>query len=135
MVLFDGVCNLCNAWVRWLLERDRAEVFRLASLQSRAARELLSAHLGAEEIDALPDAIVLVDDAGVHTRSTALIRIASRLGFPWRLAVVARAVPRFVRDPIYGFVARHRYRWFGHRDACMVPTPETAARFLRLPAA
>ena len=130
VVLFDGVCNLCNAWVRWLLERDRAGVFRLASLQSRAAREVLSGHMRAEEIDALPDAIVLVDDAGVHTGSAAVLRIAGRLRFPWKAAVVGLAVPPFVRDPLYRFVARNRYRWFGHREACMLPTPELADRFL-----
>lgn len=130
VVLFDGVCNLCNASVQWLLERDRAGRLRYASLQSAVAREILSEHLGQDEIEALPDAIVLVDEAGVHTSSTAALRIAGTLGLPWKALVVFLAVPRVVRDALYRWVARNRYRWFGHRDTCMVPTPEVAGRFL-----
>ena len=130
VVLFDGVCNLCNAAVQWLVERDPAGRFRYASLQSDAARALLSAHLGEDGIEALPDAMVLVDEAGVHTRSTAALRIAAKLGLPWKALAVLLVVPRFVRDGVYRFVARNRYRWFGHREACMVPTPELARRFL-----
>lgn len=130
VVLFDGVCNLCNAAVQWLVERDPTGRFRYASLQSAAARGLLSARLGEGEIAALPDAMVLVDEVGVHTRSTAALRIAGRLGLPWKALAVFLVVPRFARDAVYRFVARNRYRWFGHREACMVPTPHLAERFL-----
>lgn len=130
VVLFDGVCNLCNAWVGWLIERDRAGLFRYASLQSDAARELLSAQLTADEIDALPDAILLIDDSGVHTRSTAALRVAGKLGLPWKALVALLVIPRFARDAVYRFGARNRYRWFGLRDMCMAPAPELAARFL-----
>ncbi|MGD2067728.1 MAG: thiol-disulfide oxidoreductase DCC family protein [Gemmatimonadota bacterium] len=130
VVLFDGVCNLCNASVQWLLERDRAGSLRYASLQSAVARELLSEHLSDDEIEAIPDAIVLIDGAGVHTSSTAALRIAGKLGLPWKAFVVFLAVPRGLRDSLYRWVARNRYRWFGHRDACMVPTPGVAERFL-----
>ena len=130
VVLFDGVCNLCNAAVQWLIERDPTGRFRYASLQSTVAHGLLSAHLSDEAIEALPDAIVLVDDAGVHTSSTAALRIAGKLGLPWKALAAFLVVPRFARDAVYRFVARHRYRWFGHREACMVPTPELAERFL-----
>jgi len=130
VVLFDGVCNLCNASVQWLVERDRAGRFHYASLQSDAARRLLSERLSEGEIEALPDAVVLVDEEGVHTRSTAALRIARALGFPWRALALLLVVPRVLRDGVYRFVARHRYRWFGHREACMLPTLEVAARFL-----
>lgn len=130
VVLFDGVCNLCNAAVQWLIERDPRGTFHYASLQSEAAGTLLSRHLGPDEIAALPDAIVLVDESGVHTRSSAALRIAGKLGFPWKALPAFFVLPRFVRDGIYDFIARNRYRWFGHREACMVPTPELSARFL-----
>ncbi|HSM06482.1 MAG TPA: thiol-disulfide oxidoreductase DCC family protein [Longimicrobiales bacterium] len=130
VVLFDGVCNLCNAWVRWLLEHDPEGRYRLASLQSAAAREVLAARLTPEEIAELPDAIVLVDASGVHTRSAAVLRIAGGLGWPWKALSAFRAVPAFARDAVYRLVARNRYRWFGHRDTCMLPSPEVMERFL-----
>jgi predicted DCC family thiol-disulfide oxidoreductase YuxK len=130
VILFDGVCNLCNAWVQWVIERDRAERFRFASLQSAAARNVLLAHLTQDEIEALPDSIVLVDAEGVHTRSTAVTRIARRLSLPWRALAGFVVVPPFLRDAVYRFVASRRYQWFGHREACMVPTSDVAARFL-----
>lgn len=123
-ILFDGVCNLCNAAVLWVIRHDPEAVFKLASLQSQAARELL----GDAQVD-LPDSIVLVDDDGVHTRSDAAIRIARRLGRPWLMARTGW-VPRFIRDSVYNLVARHRYRLFGKRESCMVPTPELRSRFL-----
>lgn len=130
VVLFDGVCNLCNAAVRWVIERDRSGTLRYASLQSEAAASILGEYLTPEEVEALPDAMILVDDAGVHTRSTAALRIAGRLGLPWKAMIGFLWVPRILRDGIYRFIARNRYRWFGHREACMVPTPELAERFL-----
>lgn len=127
LVLFDGVCNLCSASVRWIVARDRAERFRFAALQSDAAREALAAARAPAE---LPDSVVLVADGRVLVRSDAAIGIARRLGFPWSLAAAALVLPRFVRDGIYGWIARNRYRWFGKQDACMVPTPALRARFL-----
>ena len=127
VVLFDGVCNLCNASVRFILARDRRQVFRFAALQSRAARRALeTAGAGPAGLDS----VVLVDDRGVHTQSEAVLRIAARLGLPWSLLAAGRVLPRGVRDAIYASVARHRYRWFGRRDACPRPTPALRARFL-----
>lgn len=129
VILFDGVCNLCNAAVQWVIERDRDARFTFASLQSQAATEVLRG-AGVETPDSLPDSIALVDDEGVHLRSDAAIRIARGLGFPYSLVGLTRPVPRFVRDGVYDWVARNRYRWFGRRDTCMLPTPDRAARFL-----
>jgi predicted DCC family thiol-disulfide oxidoreductase YuxK len=125
VILFDGVCNLCHAAVAW--ERDKGLVFRFASLQSAAARDVLTA---AGQTAELPDSVVLVDEQGVHTRSAAAIRVARRLGFPWSLAVLASPLPGFFRDAAYAWVARNRYRWFGRRDSCLAPSPEWAGRFL-----
>ncbi len=130
LVLFDGVCNLCNGAVRWILKRDDGAVFRFGSLQWESARSAIVARLGAEGLGELPDSIVLVDEDGLHTRSTAALRIAARLGAPWSAFAVLMVFPRPVRDGVYDWVARNRYRWFGRKDHCMVPSPEVSARFL-----
>ena len=130
LMLFDGVCNLCNATVQWVLKRDKAERFYFASLQSDAALEELAKADPALDVATLPDSIVLVDEAGIHTRSTAALRIARRLGFPYTILGAAMLVPRPIRDRVYDFVARNRYQWFGRQETCTVPTPELTSRFL-----
>ncbi len=127
LILFDGVCNLCNASVQWVIRHDRRGAFRFASLQSRAGRQALE-KFGAGGM--LPDSVVLIDATGVHISSDAVIGIATRLGLPWNFIGAARIVPRVIRDGMYGWVARNRYRWFGRQNACMVPTPELRERFL-----
>jgi predicted DCC family thiol-disulfide oxidoreductase YuxK len=124
IVLFDGVCNLCSVAVNWIIDRDHRRVFRFASLQSEVARELLA------QCGPVPDSIVLIDEAGIHYRSTAALRIARRLGFPWSMAIVARVLPLSIRDAIYRWIARNRYSWFGRTETCRIPTPERASRFL-----
>lgn len=128
VVLFDGVCNLCAGTVQFVIGRDPAQHFRFASLQSPAAARLLAE---AGVTAPLPDSIVLVDDAGVHVRSAAALRIAHHLRFPWNLSSAFLVVPRPLRDWAYDLVARHRYGWFGRQDICMVPTPDLRSRFLR----
>jgi predicted DCC family thiol-disulfide oxidoreductase YuxK len=127
IIFFDGVCNLCNASVVWLLQHDRRARFRFASLQSDAARRLLAEHARAA---ADPDSVLLLDGDGLHVRSDAALRIAAQLGLPWSLAGVAWVLPRAVRDALYRWIAANRYRWFGRRDACLMPRPEWASRFL-----
>lgn len=126
LLLFDGVCNLCNAAVQWVIARDPKGRVQLASLQSDAARKELDA--AGTSADDLPDSMVLIDKAGVHTRSTAAIRVAMALGFPYALLAVFLIVPRPVRDVVYAWIARNRYRWFGRRDSCMMPTPDLRER-------
>jgi len=123
VVLFDGVCNLCNAVVRFILARDPEGHFRFASLQSEAARRLLGDGQTAETI-------VLLEAGKTYTKSTAALRIARGLRFPWPLLYAFVAFPRPLRDLFYDWVARHRYRWFGRRESCMVPTPEVHERFV-----
>ena len=130
VVLFDGVCNLCSASVQWIIERDPEARFRFASLQSTAARDLLAAHGVTIDQEADPDSVLLVDESGVHMHSDAALRIARGLGWPWASLHGLRFVPRFVRDAAYRLVARNRYRWFGRKDACWLPTPDLRARFL-----
>jgi predicted DCC family thiol-disulfide oxidoreductase YuxK len=123
--LFDGVCNLCNSTIVWILSHDRKREFQFASLQSEAARGLLGSRL-----ERLPDSIVLIDEDGVHVESEAGLRIAGRLGFPYSLLRLSRVLPRALRDAAYRFVARNRYRWFGRRDRCALPKTEWQDRFL-----
>jgi predicted DCC family thiol-disulfide oxidoreductase YuxK len=127
VILFDGVCNLCNASVRWVIAHDRAARFRFASLQSRAGRELLAA---AGWPAGRPESIVLIEGAQAWGRSDAALGIARRLGFPWSLAAAGVIVPRALRDAVYDWVARNRYRWFGRKDACEAAPPALRGRFL-----
>jgi predicted DCC family thiol-disulfide oxidoreductase YuxK len=127
VILFDGVCNLCNGFVQFVIARDPAGRFRFAPLQSDAARRLLGGRDAPQE---WPDSIVLVEDGGVFTRSTAALRVARGLRFPWPLAYAFVGVPRPLRDWVYDIVARNRHRWFGRRDVCMLQTPELRARFI-----
>lgn len=130
VLLFDGVCKLCDASVRWVVARDRRRVFRFAALRSAAGAALLAAagaHGGGL------DSVVLVEGARVWTRSRAAIEVLRRLGFPWALAAVALVVPRVLRDGAYDLVARRRYAWFGRHEQCLLPTPELSERFLDAP--
>ncbi len=127
IVLFDGVCNLCHGFVRFVLDHDRDARFRFAPLESALGRALLL-RAGLDP-DAL-DNVVLIDDAGAHLRSDAALRIARSLGAPWSWAWLLVAIPRPLRDGVYDFVARHRYQWFGRKDVCPLPRPEWRARFL-----
>lgn len=128
IVLFDGVCNLCNGTVQFIIDRDPEGQFAFAPLQSRFARELLAAHGREAAID--PDTVLLVEDGVVYDRSTAALRIARRLRGPARLTYPLTIVPRGVRDAVYRVVARNRYRWFGKSEVCRVPTPEERGRFV-----
>jgi predicted DCC family thiol-disulfide oxidoreductase YuxK len=127
VVLFDGVCNLCNGSVQFIVRHDPEGRFRFASLQSEAGQALLRRH-GMDPAEL--SSVVLVEGGRAHTRSDAALRIAGGLPGAWKAAGALRAVPRPLRDLVYGWVARNRYRWFGKQDACMIPTPELRARFL-----
>ena len=126
VILFDGVCNLCNGFVQFVIARDPAAQFRFGALTTPAAQDLLRA----AGVTNAPDSIVLLEDDGVYFQSDAALRIVRRLTFPWPLAYGLVVVPRFVRDWVYDIIAARRYKWFGRRDACMVPTPDLKQRFL-----
>ena len=126
VLLFDGVCNLCNGLVQWVIERDDGQ-FRFAPLQSAAGRRLLERHdLPVDDLDT----VVLVVDGKCYTKSAAALRVLRRLGPPYSLGYPLVAVPRRLRDRAYDLVAEHRYGAFGRRDACMRPAPERQERFL-----
>ena len=127
MLLFDGVCNLCNASVQWVLKHDKKNRFRFAALQSDTGRMLLErVGLSNEKLET----VVLVDGDRFFTHSDAVLEIARRLGGIWSLARVGRIVPRPIRDALYMWIARNRYRWFGKKEQCMLPSPEWKGRFI-----
>ena len=127
IVLFDGVCNFCNGAVRFIIRRDPRGRFRFASLQSDVGRRLLEQQGFA---DVSPETIVLIDDDGCHTRSTAVLRICRNLSGLWPMLTPLGLIPRSLRDAVYAAFARRRYRWFGELPVCPVPPPEIADRFL-----
>ena len=130
VILFDGECNFCNATVRWTAKRDKCKRLHFAPLQSPAARRIIAFADPGIDFEALPDSVVFVDEDGIHTDSTANLRIARHLRFPWFLLVLAQIIPRPLRDAAYRLFIRNRYRWFGRSDACPAPPPGLAARFL-----
>jgi len=127
VILFDGVCNLCHGAVRFIIRRDRAARFRFASLQSdgHRAQFAVTGRVG-EPIDS----ILLVEAGRTYDRSTAALRIARRLDGAWPLLYAFIIVPRPLRDAVYAWIARNRYRWFGRLDTCPLPDPRLADRFL-----
>ncbi|NMO14973.1 DUF393 domain-containing protein [Pyxidicoccus fallax] len=128
VVLFDGVCNLCNGAVNFIIDRDPSARFRFAALQSAQAASLLAPLGRVPEAD--PQSFILVEDGRVYERSSAALRVARKLPGAWKLFYAFIVVPTPIRDAVYRFIARNRYRWFGKADACRMPTPELRARFL-----
>jgi predicted DCC family thiol-disulfide oxidoreductase YuxK len=127
VVLFDGVCNFCEGTVNFIIARDPQAYFRFAALQSPAAHRLLERCASPPPTS---DSLVLVEREKCYTRSTAALRIARRLRSPWFLLYGLIIVPRPIRDALYDWFARNRYRWFGKRDECLVPDTDTRRRFV-----
>lgn len=127
IVLFDGVCNFCNASVNFLIDRDPEARFVFGALQSEEGLAALKDH-GLE--DGYFDSIVLIDGEKVLTASDAVLEISGHMTGAWPMLRVFRIVPRFIRDAVYNWIARNRYAWFGKQDTCRIPTPEYRARFL-----
>ncbi|WP_423179514.1 thiol-disulfide oxidoreductase DCC family protein [Stenotrophomonas sp. CASM110] len=127
VIVFDGVCALCNRWVRFLLRFDRKGRYRFAAMQGERGSALLRSH-GLDPQD--PASFLLLDAQGAWIDTDAILRVLAGLDGAWRLTGVLRMVPRGWRDAAYRALARNRYRWFGRNDACHLPAPEQAARFL-----
>ena len=125
-MLFDGVCNFCSDSVNFIIRHDTGNKFVFAPLQSEKGVELRQQY----GIDDKIDSIVLIEDGRAFTRSAAALRIAKGLGGIWAVAYILIVIPRPVRDYLYELFAKYRYRLFGKKDECMLPTPEVRARFL-----
>lgn len=140
VLLFDGTCNFCDGAVHFVIDHERGgSDLKFAALQSEGAEKLLLDAMGEERARAIrsgtdgsgdPDSVVFIEDGKAYTHSAAALRVARHLRAPWRWLRVFWIVPRPVRDAVYRWFARNRYRWFGKTDACRVPTPELKARFL-----
>ena len=126
IVLFDGVCNVCDATVNFIIDHDRAAIFHFASLQSDAGRRLCREHGIPENFDT----IAFIKDGRAYVRSAALLEIAKGLDGAWPILFSLVVLPRPVRDRAYRYFAEHRYAWFGKAESCRVPTPELLRRFL-----
>lgn len=127
VIVFDGVCLLCNRWVQFIIRHDKQEQFMFASMQSVAGKTMLEKH-GLNPDD--PLSFLLVDESGGHVNTDAIIRILTRFGRVWKVVNVLRIIPAFIRDSSYRVIARNRYRWFGKRESCMVPNAAIANRFV-----
>jgi predicted DCC family thiol-disulfide oxidoreductase YuxK len=127
VILFDGVCNMCNGFVNFVIKRDKKNLYKFASLQSVYGRGLL-AHYGYNTLEY--ETMFLYDGKNIQTRSDAVMTVVSSLGGLWKLCAIYKIVPRFIRNGMYDFMARRRYRIFGRSETCMVPTPEVKSRFV-----
>lgn len=127
IILFDGVCNLCNSSVQFVIKHDTQQKFKFASLQSDVAKSIL--HDLAADTNSF-NSVILVEEGKVHYRSTAALRIAKQLSFPYNLLYAFIIIPPFIRNAVYDYIAKNRYKWFGKQEECWVPTPELADRFI-----
>ena len=127
IILFDGVCNLCNGAVQFIIRHDKKNTFMFTSLQSETGQKLLAQYnLPLDELNSF----ILIENNKAYTRSTGALKVAKKLNgiFPMLYSFII--IPKILRDSIYDLVARNRYKWFGKKDECMIPTPQLKARFL-----
>ena len=126
IIFFDGVCNLCNGFVDWLMKADKKGIFKVASLQGETAKQMLkdpAVYTGLASV-------ILFDEEGEHKKSAAVCRILKRLGGIYQVLGIFCFIPEGLRNGLYDFVAKNRYRWFGVRQTCRLPAPREQERFL-----
>jgi predicted DCC family thiol-disulfide oxidoreductase YuxK len=127
IILFDGICNLCNGSVQFVIKHDKDGHFKFAALQTAAGQNLLKKYfLSSTNLDSF----VLIENDKAYTQSTAALRVAKKLNGSVKLLAGFMIVPAFIRDAVYNTIARNRYKWFGKKESCMIPTPELNSRFL-----
>jgi predicted DCC family thiol-disulfide oxidoreductase YuxK len=126
IILFDGVCNFCDSSVKFIIKRDPKGYFKFAPLQGETGRNLLKEFDLTENLDS----IVYIEDNRFYKKSAAALRICKSLKGAWRLFVILKILPSPIRDYFYDIIAKNRYKWFGKKDSCMIPTPEIRSRFL-----
>ena len=126
MILFDGVCNLCNASVQYVIKHDKKRLFRFTSLQSSFGKKILKENNLPQNTF---NSFILLDNNKIYTRSTAALLVAKKLSGFIKLLYGFIIVPKFIRDFVYDVIARNRYKWFGKKEACWVPTPELKSLF------
>lgn len=126
VVLFDGVCNLCNTSVDFLVRNEKGSKLRFASLQSAMGQEIIAT----SKLDMIPDSILLYHKGELKYKSKAILSICKYLKFPWSFGIIFKIVPSFISDLVYDWVARNRYSWFGKKESCRIPTQEERGKFL-----
>ena len=127
ILLFDGVCNLCNSFVQFVIRHDAKAVFRFTPLQSEIGRRLMEkGHFPPEELST----VILVNKGKFYSHSDVPLQVVRNLPGAWPMLYTLRIIPKPIRDALYNWVAQNRYRWFGKRESCMLPTPELKQRFL-----
>ncbi|MEZ4949206.1 MAG: thiol-disulfide oxidoreductase DCC family protein [Saprospiraceae bacterium] len=129
VLLFDGVCNLCNSSVQFIIKHDPEGKFKFASLQSEYGQQMVK-KFGLEKENL--ETVILIDGEKAYKKSTAALEVTRRLGGFWSIFYVFRIIPSFLRDGIYTWVANNRYKWFGKKDQCMIPSPELKNRFIQV---
>ncbi|MED3561898.1 thiol-disulfide oxidoreductase DCC family protein [Bacillus xiapuensis] len=126
IVLFDGVCNLCNHSVQFIIKRDPSVIFKFASLQGERGKRIVSDYGLPADLESL----ILIENEKAYRKSTAALRICGKLHGPWKLFVILMIIPPIIRDYIYEIIAKNRYKWFGLKNSCMLPSPSLKNRFL-----
>ncbi len=127
IILFDGVCNLCNGAINFTIKRDKKNIFKFAALQSEIGQTLLSKYkINTSEVDS----IILIDGENYYVKSSAALRISKHLSGGYPLLYGFLILPKFIRNAAYDFIARNRYKWFGKKESCMIPTPALKEKFL-----
>ena len=127
IILFDGVCNLCNSSVTFVIQRDKKDLFRFAALQEAAGQQLIEKH----QIDtSKTDSIILIDGDKAYVKSTAALKVARHLGGAYPLLYGFMIIPNFIRNWVYDYIAKNRYKWYGKKESCMIPTPALKSKFL-----
>lgn len=127
VILFDGVCNFCTFWSKFILRYDRNKFFKLCAMQSEKGREILR-HFSLPENNY--ETLILIEENKLITKSSAVLKIANTLPFPWKAGILLKIIPTYIRDIIYDFIASNRYRVFGKRETCILPTKEEIERFI-----
>jgi predicted DCC family thiol-disulfide oxidoreductase YuxK len=128
LILFDGVCNLCNSSINYVIKYDKNDVFMFAPLQGEAGKQIIQKfHLDTSKTDSI---LLYSEEKGLQIKSSAALAIASKLVFPRNLLTIFYIVPPFIRNWVYDYIAKNRYKWYGKKEACMIPTPELQAKFL-----
>lgn len=128
IILFDGVCNLCNSSINYVIDNDKKDIFRFVSLQSDLG-ETIQEYLGLED-KSLDTIILYVPDKAYYIKSTAAIKIMNEFSGLWKLTQIFLIFPSPIRDLVYNYVAKNRYRWYGRQESCRIPTPELRTKFL-----
>jgi predicted DCC family thiol-disulfide oxidoreductase YuxK len=126
IILFDGVCNLCNNIVQFVIKRDKNAYFQFASQQSPQGIALMEKY----QIDSATDTFILIEQERAFMKSTAALRVCRNLDGIWKIFIIGMIIPKGIRDPMYDYIAKNRYKWFGKRESCMLPGPDMKKRFI-----